>query len=104
MKENGANKYYHGLPITSITIIFPLVFLLSFFIPQYAFKWVLLAMLFIVATLFIVDFKLKKPTNKQLIVLVLIVAFMVSTILLYSDYRIKHKVVNEQALINELND
>lgn len=104
MKENGANKYYHGLPITSITIIFPLVFLLSFFIPQYAFKWVLLAMLFIVATLFIVDFKLKKPTNKQLIVLVLIVAFMVATILLYSDYRIKHKVVNEQALINELND
>jgi len=104
MKEDGANKYYRGLPITSITIIFPLVFLLSFVISENAFKWVLLAMLFIVATLFIVNFRLKKPTNKQLVLITVIVAFMVSVILLYSDYRIKHKVIKEEALINELFD
>ena len=102
MKEDGANKYYHGLPITSITIILPVVFLLSFVISAYAFKWVLLAMLFIVATLFILNFRLRKPTNKQLSLLVIIVAFIVSIILLYSDYRIKHKIVQEEALINEL--
>ncbi len=102
MKEDGANKYYYGLPITSITIILPVVFLLSFVISEYAFKWVLLAMLFTVATLFILNFRLKKPTNKQLSLLVVIVAVIISIILLYSDYRIKHKVVQEEALIHEI--
>lgn len=102
MKEDGANKYYHGLPITSITIILPIVFLLSFVIPANTFKWVLLVMLFIVGTLFILNFKLTKPSNKQLTVLVLIVATIVSVILLYSDYRVKHKPSHEKALIDEL--
>lgn len=102
MKEDGANKYYHGLPITSITIILPIVFLLSFVISACAFKWVLLAMLFIVGTLFILNFKLKEPTNKQLTVLVMIVAVIVSIILLYSDYRVRYKHVQEEALISEI--
>lgn len=102
LKEDGANKYYHGLPVTSITIILPIVFLLSFVISAYAFKWVLLSMLFVVATLFILNFKLKKPTNKQLVVMVVVVSIIVSVILLYSDYRIRHKPVREEALINEL--
>jgi len=101
-KEDGANKYYYGLPITSITIILPSVFLLSFVVSAYVFKWVLIAMLFIVATLFILNFRLKKPTTKQIFLLVIIVAFIVSIILLYSDYRIKHGTVQEEALINEL--
>lgn len=102
MKEDGANKYYHGLPITSITIILPAVFLLSFVISENAFKWVLLAMLFTVATLFITNFKLRKPSNKQLITMTIVVAFIVSIIILYSDYRIRHRVEKEEALINEL--
>ena len=104
MKEDGANKFYHGLPITSITIIMPAVFLLSFVIPAYAFKWVLIAMLFIVGTLFIINFKLRKPTNKQLTFLVIIVAFIVSIILIYSEYRIKHKVIHEDEILNELSE
>lgn len=101
IKEDGANKYYYGLPITSITMILPVVFLLSFVISAYAFKWVLLVMLFIVGTLFILKFRLRKPTNKQLIILVIIVSFIVSFILLYSDYYIKHNIVKEKALIND---
>lgn len=104
MKEDGANKYYRGLPITSITIIFPVVFLLSFIISPFAFKWVLLSMLFVVATLFIINFRVKKPTNKQLILIVIVVAVIVSVILLYSNYRIRRKIVPEEALINELCD
>jgi len=102
MKEDGANKYYRGLPITSITIILPTVFMLSFVISECAFRWVLLAMLFIVATLFILNFKLRKPSSKQLFAMVIIVGFIVSLILFYSDYRIRHKVVQEEALINEI--
>ena len=101
IKEDGSNKYYYGLPITSITMILPVVFLLSFVISAYAFKWVLLGMLFIVGTLFILKFRLRKPTNKQLIILVIIVSFIVSFILLYSDYYIKHNIVKEKALIND---
>lgn len=104
MKEDGANKYYRGLPITSITIIFPSVFLLSFVISPFAFKWVLLSMLFIVANLFIINFWVRKPTNRQLAVIVIVVAIIVSVILLYSNYRIRRKIVPEEALINELCD
>jgi len=102
LHEDGANKYYRGLPITSITIILPGLFLLSFVIPENAFRWILLAMLFIVGTLFIANFRLKKPTNRQLIVITLVVAFIVSIILLYSDYRIRHRVLREKTLIEEL--
>lgn len=99
LKEDGANKYYHGLPITSITIILPFVFLLSFVTSACIFRWILLAMLFIVATLFILNFKLRKPSNKQLCFLVIIVAIAVSVIFLYSDYRVKRRVVQEKALL-----
>lgn len=104
MKEDEANKYYRGLPITSITIIFPIVFLLSFVISPFEFKWVLLSMLFIVANLFIINFWVRKPTNRQLAVIVIVVAIIVSVILLYSNYRIRRKIVPEEALINELCD
>jgi CDP-diacylglycerol--serine O-phosphatidyltransferase len=104
LKEDGANKYYYGLPITSITIILPFVFLLSFFISAYPFKWVLMATLFIVGTLFILKFRLRKPSNKELTLLVIIVALAVSVILLYSDYRIKSKHVQEKALIEKLSE
>lgn len=101
MKEDGANKYYHGLPVTSITIILPFVFLLSFFTSEDAFKWILLATLYIVGTLFILNFKLRKPSNKELFLFVIVVAIAVSIILLYSDYRIKQRNVQEKALLEE---
>lgn len=102
LKEDGANKYYHGLPVTSITIILPFVFLLSFVTSASVFKWILLATLFIVATLFILNFKLRKPSNKLLYIFVIVVAFAVSVILLYSDYHIKQRTVQEKALFEEL--
>ena len=60
-QEDGANKYYHGLPITTITIVLPLIFLLNFLISEQVFKWVLMATLYTVGTLFIINFKLRKP-------------------------------------------
>ncbi len=102
LKEDGANKYYHGLPVTSITIILPFVFLLSFVTSADVFKWILLTTLFVVATLFILNFKLRKPSNKQLCLLVIVVACAVSVILFYSDYRIKQRNVREKALIEKL--
>lgn len=100
--EEGANKYYHGLPVTSITIILPLLFLLNFYFNEHQFKWILIAMLFIVGILFIADFKLKKPTNKQLFLYVFVVAIAVSAILLFSRYEILHMQMKEDPLIGEV--
>lgn len=104
MQEDGANKYYFGLPITTITIILPLIFLLNFFISAYIFKWVLLATLFLVGTLFIVNFKLKKPSNEQLTFLIIIVAIAVTVIFIFSRYHIIHKPVHEKPLIDEISE
>lgn len=100
--EDGANKYYYGLPITSISVVLPLVFLLNFVIPTGIFEYVLMGNHLVVGTLFIVKFKFKKPTNKQLSMLVIIVACAVLTNMFFSEYRIKHVTDNEKPLINAI--
>lgn len=86
--EDGANKYYHGLPITSMAIVLPLIFMLQVFISNAAFIVVLHVSLFVVGLLFIVDFRLKKPSNMVLVLLVLIVAVAVIIVILFSNFRI----------------
>ncbi len=86
MKEDGANKFYHGLPVTSIAVIFPLTFLFKLFLPKNIFYWVLLGVMLVTGTAFIVDFKLRKPNNKELIVIVLIVAIAMIRILIRTYY------------------
>ncbi len=76
--EGGANKYYHGLPVTSIAVILPTIYLLNFFIPANIFHYVLMATLFLTATAFITNFKLRKPTNKQLVFLVTLVIIVLA--------------------------
>lgn len=101
-EEDGANKYYHGLPITTMAIVLPLAFLLNFCISQFAFKCVLMVVLAVVGTLFIVDFKLKKPSNKMLAVLVFIVAAAVIVILLFSKYHVIRVPVFESPLLQKI--
>lgn len=101
-EEDGANKYYHGLPITTMAIVLPLAFLLNFCISQFAFRCVLMVVLAVVGTLFIVDFKLKKPSNKMLAVLVFIVAAAVIVILLFSKYHIIRVPVFESPLLQKM--
>ena len=60
-EEGGANKYYRGLPVTSIAMIFPMIYLFKSFMPANVFVGVLHIMLALVAFLFILDFKMKKP-------------------------------------------
>lgn len=82
--EGGANKFYHGLPITSMAIILPISYLLNFAVDESVFRWILFALLFIVGTFFIVDIKLKKPSNKFLAILVLVVGIAVIVIITFS--------------------
>ena len=86
-------KIYHGLPITSIAVILPLVFLLNFVVGPKGFTLIQIAMLFITGALFIADFKMKKPGNRILALLVIIVAAAIIVTFVYSCYRFQHPVV-----------
>lgn len=65
--EGGSNKGYRGLPVTSISIVFPLVYVFRFFLPEALFTGVLHVVLAVVAFLFILDFPVKKPDFSKLL-------------------------------------
>lgn len=65
--EGGCNKTYRGLPVTSISIILPLVYLFRFVFPEDGFAVLLHAVLLIVAFLFILDFYVPKPNIQKLL-------------------------------------
>ena len=60
-REDGCAKTYRGLPVTSIAILFPLVYGLGLFLPENVFQILLHVMLAGVAFLFILDFSVPKP-------------------------------------------
>lgn len=87
-EEDGANKYYYGLPITSIAVVLPLVFLVSSLSPAIEFAVLLRPVLVIVGTLFILNFRMRKPGNKVLAVLVIIVAVALLWVLFCSRFNL----------------
>lgn len=87
-EENGANKYYYGLPITSIAVVLPLVFLVSSLSSAINFGFILKPSLFIVGTLFILNFKIKKPSNKVLALMVIVVAAALLWVLFWSRFNL----------------
>ena len=56
----GVTKYYRGLPVTTISIIFPIIYLFKFLLINRSFLLLLHIMLLTVGVLFILDFKIKK--------------------------------------------
>lgn len=97
--ENG-EKFYRGLPITSIAVALPIVFLVQFFVSTRVFIICLYVLLVVVGMLFITDFRLRKPTNRELAVLVGMVAVALSVVVVYSRYAVR--VGREDAGASEL--
>lgn len=60
-EQGGMNKYYRGLPVTAISIIMPVVYILGRFMPDDMFIIALHIMLAVTAFLFVLDFSVKKP-------------------------------------------
>ena len=73
--EGGSNKVYRGLPVTSISCILPMAFWLQFLMSDMAF-------------LFILDFKLPKPSLKQLLLMIAAMGITVAIIFAYTRYRL----------------
>ena len=79
-------KYYQGLPITSMSVILPLLFVASMILPGYKWFVVLLHITMLaVGLLFILDFKFRKPTNRELVILVAVVAVAVLFVLFSNE-------------------
>lgn len=79
---NENRKYYQGLPITSMAVALPLLFVFSPLLPNH--QTFLLVLHFLVAAvgcLFIIDFKMRKLSVKELFLLVAAVAAAVGVIL-----------------------
>jgi len=59
--EDGSNKYYRGLPVTTSSMVIPLLSLLYHPLSDRAFALVLHGVLLIMGFLFILDFSVRKP-------------------------------------------
>ena len=64
-------KYYQGLPVTSIAIIFPIVYLLRPLFGQMIYLRVLIGVMIGVAILFVSNIKVFKPGNKLMTVIII---------------------------------
>ena len=66
--EDGCSKSYRGLPITSSSIILPVVYCLRFLLSKRAFAMVLHAVMAVMAFLFVLDFSVPKYDFKKVLV------------------------------------
>lgn len=67
-------KYYQGLPITSAAVALPVIYMLRPIFTDGIFLLIVKIMMLAVGTLFITDFKFKKPSNGVIAVMVIVVA------------------------------
>jgi CDP-diacylglycerol--serine O-phosphatidyltransferase len=65
--EEGCNKYYRGLPVTSSAIIFPVFYLLRPLLPAKLFAVLLHVLCGLIAFLFVLDFRVKKPDFSKIL-------------------------------------
>lgn len=81
-ETDEARKYYQGLPITSMAIALPLLFVVSPLLHSpLAFQIILHLLVAGVGMLFIINFRLRKLSTKELIILVAVIAAAVLIIL-----------------------
>ena len=65
--EGGCNKIYRGLPITTASIILPLVYLFRALLPGKVFRILLHVVMAVTGYLFVLDFSVKKVDVSKLV-------------------------------------
>lgn len=68
-------KHYQGLPVTSVALILPIVYQIRRFYPE-QFPYIYVLTIFIIALLFVIDFKVFKPGKKCMLGFVVIGAIV----------------------------
>ena len=100
--EGGANKVYRGLPVTTISFILPLFFWLQFLMSDYVFLILLHGLLILVGTLFVLDFPLKKPDLKTILVAIAAVIVTVFIIQAYTKFKLPESNDESSQIIGEI--
>ena len=100
--EGGSNKEYRGLPVTSIAFILPLTFWVQFIVPEFWFLVLLHLVLGVVGFLFILDFKLRKPSLKMILIMIAVVSVTVGVIYAYTKFRLPHPQDESNHVIEEI--
>lgn len=85
-ETSDARKYYQGLPITSMSVVLPFVFLIGIIFPK-TFVILLHITLLVVGLMFIINFRFRKPTNKELVFLVSIVCIVMIVVLSWRHHK-----------------
>ena len=82
-KENDFKPvdYYTGLPVTTVSFFFPLVYAFSKLLPIEIMNWIFTGMTLLIAFLFVFNFKIKKPKGKTLYIFLGISIIMSAAIL-----------------------
>lgn len=74
-------KCYHGLPITSIAILFPILYMFRPLVSEQLFLTALPFAMLAIAFLYILDFKLKKPSNAMVAFIIVFMGIVVLKIM-----------------------
>ena len=101
-EEGGCNKTYRGLPVTSISFLLPMVFWLQFLMSDLAFLVLLHIVLALVGFLFILDFPLKKPGLKAIIIMMSIAMVTVGIIFMYTKFKLPPQQDESSPIFAEL--
>lgn len=59
--ESGNRRFYMGVPVTTVAVVFPLVYALDLFLPAGIMPWLYAAMLFVCAVAFVLPVRVPKP-------------------------------------------
>lgn len=86
-EDGGCAKTYRGLPVTSISVILPLFFLLQFLIPDPVYHVLLYVLPALVGFLFVFDFSLPKPGLRGILIMIAIVTITVGAIFAFSRFK-----------------
>ena len=101
-EEGGCNKTYRGLPVTSISFILPILFWLQFLMSDFAFVVLLHLVLLVVGFLFVLDFPLKKPGFKTILLMITVVAITIGAIFAYTKFKLPKMDDESNPIVDEL--
>lgn len=67
--DNKPVKYFHGLPIPASSVVMPIIVLLMTFIPHSVTTWLFRLTFIVVAALYVLNVKIKKPSIKTIAII-----------------------------------
>lgn len=80
-QDPDAPKYFRGLPITTITIIFPVVYLFHPYVSGEIFSLILAVFMLLTAFFYVFDIRIKKPGNGGIAVMMVFVTLVMFRVL-----------------------